>query len=120
MRMVRGRSGGLGVTRPSLPHTAAALATYLRAIECTPEQTLEMSQMFATLMIRATLARGGGVDARQSGETLRHWLARLSGEPALLLCAATVDGRHDELALGEEPGRIDRPTTRERPHSGQL
>lgn len=94
MRMIRGRFGGLGVAQPSLQRTAIALATYLRAIDCTSGHAVEMIWAFVPMMIQAAISRHGASEGRAANESHRLWLARLSGDPALLLCAATLDVLH--------------------------
>lgn len=96
LRMLRGRFGGLGVTRPALEQVASALAAHLRAIGCTHGQLAEMLRVLRPIMISSVLQNSRPIDERGCEESIAAWLARLSGEPALALFIMAA-----EFLLGE-------------------
>jgi DNA-binding FadR family transcriptional regulator len=91
MQMRRGRSGGLMLTQPQIARTAAALATYLRAIGITADQIARSVRGLDQLLARQLARWNGPLPAQRIGEPVRHWLARASGQPAYLLYVAALD-----------------------------
>ena len=91
MRMKRGRSGGLILSRPTIEQTAASLAAYMRATGISSTE-FERSVRGFDMLLAWQLVRGPKeLPARRINESPRHWLARASGRTTYLIYLAALD-----------------------------
>lgn len=102
MRMRRGRSGGLVLSRPTVERTAASFAAYMRATGITRLEFEQSVRGLDQLLAWELADRERALATRRPGESIRHWLARASGRQTYLIYINTLD----ELAPRSEAAGI--------------
>ena len=91
MRMRRGRSGGLVLSRPTVERTASSFAAYMRAVSITRVEFEQSVRGLDQLLAWELADKSGPLAARRPGESIRHWLARASGRQTYLIYITTLD-----------------------------